>query len=299
MQLLLRVGGQIATVTMDQAGEQTVLVGEHTYRIARMAQRVRKLATRMWGGAAAPAVLDQRLTFEATESYIPGSQWGDSGSFSPVAGATVALGRWDEDATVAIALHELAHEMHMRAGGYDESDGIMREALALLAEREAGLKRDFDREPYYTASNLVAELCELPAFARMPFPKRWEEVVPLQSDLALADLVNFYLDRSERLGLARWLKRYSDKVELRDALLYRVAACSLRYSLDYRRKLLASLVRCPYNTPLEQICGALDAVMALDKRYPDDDLSRIIAFCFAPVTDQKSPGAAKRWSVGV
>ncbi|NJM08708.1 hypothetical protein HC891_24755, partial [Candidatus Gracilibacteria bacterium] len=146
MQLLLRSGGQIANVHMDQVGDQTVMVGEHSYRITRMAQRVRKLATRMWG-AAAPAVLDQRLIFEATDSYIPGSQWGDSGSFSPAGGATVALGRWNEDATVAIALHELAHEMHMRAGGYDDSDGVLREALALLAEREAGLKREFDREP--------------------------------------------------------------------------------------------------------------------------------------------------------
>ncbi|MCU0491589.1 MAG: hypothetical protein MUD01_08375 [Chloroflexaceae bacterium] len=287
MYLMLRVDGQTARVHMDNAGEQNLTVGEYAYRPARMAQRVRKLATKMWGRDLTSDVLDQRLVFEALDGNRAGTRWGDSGSFTPATGSTIALGRWDEDATVGIALHELAHEMHMRQGGYDDSDGVIREALSLLAEREAGLVRTFEREPYYTASNLVTELCELGAFSRMGFGQRWAEVVALTSDTGLADLVNFYLDRDEHLGLTRWLKRFSERMETRDALLNAITTCSLRYSLDYRRALIKSLVRCNPTTPLTRLYEVLDAVMTLDKRYPDDDLSKIIDFCFAPLVQPR------------
>lgn len=287
MYLLLRVNGQAMRLNLEQAGDQAVNVGDHTYRPARLGQRVRKLATKMWGPAMTPEILEQRLCFEALDSTRAGVRWGDSGSFTPATGVTVELGRWDEDATVGITLHELAHEMHLRQGGYDDSDGVIRESLAMLAEREAELVRSFDREPYYTASNLVAELCELNAFNKLSFQQRWNEIAVLTSDVGLSDLINFYLDREERIGLGRWLKRFSDRVEARDALLSAVAICSLRYSLAYRRTLLRNLVRCKPATPHDQIIQVLDALMALDRRYPDDDLSQIIDFCFAPLAQAR------------
>lgn len=285
MQLLLRANGQQVAVAMENAGEQVLLVGEHRYRPAHMAQKVRKLAARMWGAALTPDILDQRLTFEALDEGRAG--FGDSGSFSPRSGSYVALGRWDEDGSVGIALHELAHEMHMRSGGYDDSDGVLREALSLLAEREAGSRRSFEREPYYTASNLIDQLAELGAFARQPFEKRWAELVSLNTDVALADLVNFYLDKSERIGLARWLQRFSASADLRDGLMGRLAVTSLRYSLDYRRRLLLNLVRCDPAAPPEQVAYVLDSIATLDRRYPGDDLGRIIDFCFAPHVRQR------------
>lgn len=287
MQLLLRSGGQRMAVDMERAGDQLVHVGEYSYRPTQMARRVRRLATQMWGGDLAPGILEQRLTFEALESGTTMGPWGDSGSFSPTSGSVVTLGRWDEDGSVGIALHELAHEMHLRSGGYDNSDGVLREALSLLAERESGLRRSFEREPYYTASNLVNQLCELSAFARQPFAKRWGELVALTSDVGLADLVNFYLDRSERLGLGRWLKRYSENLELRDALLNHLAVVSLRYSLNYRRHLIEQFVRCPREITPEQLGYVLESITTLDRRYPNDDLGQIIDFCFAPHTRQR------------
>jgi hypothetical protein len=281
MQLLLRANGQQASIVMEQAGEQVLVVGEHRYRPAHIARKVRKLASQMWGSALAPDVLDQRLTFEALDASRSGP-WGDSGSFSPRSGSYVSLGRWDEDGSVGIALHELAHEMHMRAGGYDESDGVLREALSLLAERESGLERSFEREPYYTASNLVGQLAAIPAFTRQPFAKRWAELSTLQSDVGLSDLVNYYLDKGERIGLARWIERASDNVELRDALMGKLAVITLRYSLDYRERLIANLVRCDPHTPPDQLAYVLDSIVTLDRRYPGDDLRRIIDFCFAP-----------------
>jgi hypothetical protein len=285
MQLLLRANGQQVAMSMENAGEQVVLVGEHRYRPAHMAQKVRKLAARMWGAALTPDILDQRLTFEALDEGRSG--FGDSGSFSPRSGSYVTLGRWDEDGSVGIALHELAHEMHMRSGGYDDSDGVLREALSLLAEREAGSERSFEREPYYTASNLVGQLAAIGAFARQPFARRWEELVALTTDVALADLVNYYLDKSERIGLARWLQRFSESADLRDALMGRLAVTSLRYSIDFRRRLLVNLVRCDPATPADQIAYVLDSIATLDKRYPGDDLGRIIDFCFAPHMRQR------------
>lgn len=287
MQLLLRSGVQHMAINMEQAGDQTVQVGEYSYRPTQMARRVRRLATQMWGSDLAPGILEQRLTFEAFDGKMTVGSWGDSGSFSPASGSVVSLGRWDEDGSVGIALHELAHEMHLRSGGYDHSDGVIREALSLLAEREAGLNRSFEREPYYTASNLISQLCELSTFDRQPFAKRWAEIVGLTNDVGLSDLVNFYLDRSERLGLGRWLKRYSENLELRDGVLNQIAAVSLRYSLNYRRHLIEQVVRCPREITPEQIAYVLESVTTLDRRYPNDDLSQIIDFCFAPHTRQR------------
>jgi hypothetical protein len=287
MQLLLRSGGQRMAIDMERAGEQTLTVGEYSYRPVQIARKVRRLASQMWGADLAPGILDQRLTFEAMDGGAIGSPWSDSGSFSPTSGSLVSLGRWDEDGSVGIALHELAHEMHMRSGGYDASDGVLREALSLLAEREAGLRRTFEREPYYTASNLISQLCELASFARQPFAKRWSEVVALTNDVGLSDLVNYYLDRSEHLGLGRWLKRYSENLELRDALLNHIAATTLRYSLSYRRHVIERVVSCTGQITPEQMAYVLESIATLDRRYPNDDLDQIIDFCFAPHARQR------------
>jgi hypothetical protein len=282
MQLLLRSNGQQAAISMEQAGEQILVVGEQRYKPAAIARKVRRLATAMWGAALAPEILAERLAFEAPEGVSLNSPWADSGSFSPRSGSFVTLGRWDEDGSVGIALHELAHEMHLRGGGYDSSDGVIREAVSLLAERESGLQRSFEREPYYTASNLVNQLMELPAFSRQPFPKRWEELCALSNDVGLSDLVNYYLDKSERLGLQRWLKQLGDDLDLRDHLLGKLAATSMRYSLELRRLLLSNLVRCDPKGDPAQLAYLLDSIVTLDRRYPGDDLARIIGFCFAP-----------------
>ncbi len=287
MQLILRARGQNAVIDMLRAGDQEVRIGEQSYRPSRLARRVQKLASQMWGDAVTPTLLHERLIFEAYDSNRATARWSDSGSFTPANGATVALGRWNEDATVGIALHELAHEMHLRDGGYDQSENIIREALAILAEREAGLVRGFEREPYYTASNLVAQLCDLRAFSKMPFSKRWEEISALTNDVGLADLVNYYLDKDERIGLRRWLNQFSDNPDRRDLLLNALASCSLRYSLEYRRTLLQHLVRSDPATPLEKLGDVIDAVMTLDRRYPEDDLNKIIAHCFAPIARPK------------
>lgn len=287
MQLLLRSSGQRVAVDMERAGTQTLVVGGYTYRPTQMARKVRRLAAQMWGATLTPGILEQRLTFEALEGGIAASPWSDSGSFSPTSGSQVSLGRWDEDGSVGIALHELAHEMHMRHGGYDHSDGVLREALSLLAERESGLVRTFEREPYYTASNLITQLCEIAAFARQSFAKRWEEIAELTNDVALSDLVNFYLDKSENLGLGRWLKHYSENLELRDALLNQIASVTLRYSLSYRRHLLERIVRCSKEITPEQLNYVFESISTLDRRYPNDDLEQIIDFCFAPHTRQR------------
>lgn len=287
MQLLLRANGQQAAITMENAGDQVLAVGEYSYRPVQIARKVRSLASGMWGAALAPDVLNERLTFEALGDQRTSGPWADSGSFSPRSGSFVTLGRWDEQGSVGIALHELAHEMHLRAGGYDASDGVLREAVSLMAEREAGLQRSFEREPYYTASNLVGQLMELPAFSRQPFSKRWSELMELSNDAGLSDLINFYLDKSERLGLERWLKQVGDNLDLRDNLLSKLAVTSLRYSLELRRKLIANLVRCDPRSPADQLAYVLDSVVTLDRRYPGDDLGQIIDFCFAPHMRQR------------
>jgi hypothetical protein len=287
MQLLLRSGGQQMAIDIERAPEQTLMVGDYRYNTAQLARKVRRLATAMWGAALVPGILEQRLTFEALDGGRASGLWNDSGSFSPNSGSYVILGRWDEDGTVGIALHELAHEMHMRAGGYDDSDGVVREAMAVLAERESGLQRTFEREPYYTAANLIGQLAELSAFRKQPFAKRWEEVSAVTSDIALADLVNYYLDRSERLGLARWLTRHNADADIRDALMSRLAGTSLRYSMHLRRAIIQNVVRCAPTMASEQLAYVLDSISTLDRRYPNDDLEQIITFCFAPHQRQR------------
>jgi hypothetical protein len=287
MQLLVRANGQQMAINMDRAGDQTLVVGEYRYRPARMARKVRRLASSMWGSGMAPEILSDRLVFEALDRTNIGSQWTDSGSFSPRSGSQVTLGRWDEDGSVGIALHELAHEMHLRHGGYDHSDGVVREALSLLAEREAGLIRSFEREPYYTSSNLISQLSEIHAFSRQPFSKRWGELCEIVSDVGISDLINYYLDRSYRLGLENWLKQYGSNLEIREALMGKLATTTLRYSMEYRQQIIRQLVRCSPEMPPNQVIYLLDAVVTLDRRYPQDDLGRIIDFCFAPHTRKR------------
>jgi len=285
MQLLLRSGGQQLMIDMERADDRPLTVGQYTYRPRRLAGKVRRLATKMWPDIP-PTVLAERLTFEAVDT-VRDTTWGDSGSFSPRSGSVVMLGRWDEDGSVGIALHELAHEMHLYHGGYDDSDGVVREAVAMLAEREAGLRRTFEREPYHSACQLIEQLESLSAFNRLSFPKRWAEVISVTSVVGLVDLVNYYLDRSERLGLARRLDRLTKNVDVRDQLLARLATTSLRYSLELRRHLIKKLVRCKPETPVEQLMYVLDSIATLDRRYPNDDLERIINFCFAPYVPQR------------
>ena len=199
----------------------------------------------------------------------------------------MTLGRGDEDGTVGIALHELAHEMHLRHGGYDHSDGVVREALSLLAERESGLSRSFEREPYHSASQFVTQLMELRAFRRMTFAQRWTELAAATSEVELADLIHYYLDREERIGLAKWLNQTISDTERRDHLMTRLASVTLRYSLPLRRIMLDHLVRIPRQTDYGQLLSILDSIATLDRRYPHDDVEQIIRFCFGPHVQQR------------
>ncbi len=284
MYLIVRVKGKTINLDMEYAGTEKLTIGTHQYHPARLARRVRKLATRMWRRDLPPAMLTERLYFEALDDGQMGGSWVDSGIFTPNSGSVITLGKWDENGTVGIALHELAHDMHYSSGGYDDSDGIVREAVALLAERESGLVRHFEREPYYTASNLVEQLYSIWSFKKQPFQRRWAEVTAITTSSSLADLINYYLDIDEGLGLGRWLQRYNSHVEAREALLHALSVCSLRYSLDYRRTLLRSLVRCNPATSLEQFLQVIDSIATLDQRYPDDDLNKIIDFCFVSLS---------------
>jgi Arc/MetJ-type ribon-helix-helix transcriptional regulator len=288
MYLTLPLDGRVQTVDMEQLPLPELLLGGHRYHPPRMARQVRRHANRLWGRRLPPAALGARLVFDALDDRPASQRLGDSGSFAPHTGSTVSLGAWPEAETIAIALHEVAHEMHLLDGGYDDADSVVREALALLAEREAGMQRLFEREPYYTASNLVDQLLALPLFAGMPFARRWAEISRLQSAEELADLVNYFLDRDHGLGLKGWLRRFDSDLACRDALLSELAACSLRYSLNYRRALIRALVRCDPQTPLARLVDTLEAVTTLDRRYPDDDLEQIIAFCFKPISRQPS-----------
>lgn len=285
MRLLLRLNGQKISVEMENSAPQTLVVGTYTYRPARLAQRLRKIVNKMWGDVMQPGTLDSRLYFEARDGASTWRQHIEGGSFNRADGALVTLGVWDEDSTIGIALHEFAHEIHWQHGGFEASDDIVCEALAIMAERESGLIRDFDNdpEPYYTSSNLIAQLSQLRAFTRQPFRKRWAELCDVTSSASIADMINYYLDRSEGLGLARWLQRYSKDIEVRELLLHQLALCSLRYSLEYRRILIRNVVRSHTNTPLERMINVISAVMQLDWRHPDENIGDIIEFCFAPL----------------
>lgn len=285
MRLFMRVNSQKVTFDMERTAPQTLNIGNHIYQPSRLARTIRKMANRMWGQAIGSGLLDERLYFEVIENSRPWSYGGDGGNFTPADGPSVFLGKWTEHDTACIALHECAHEVHYHDGGYDLSDWIVREALALMAEREGGLDRTeiFVEEPYHTAANLIDQLYQLRAFKRLPFQKRWNDMRQVIESVDLADTVNYYLDRSEGLGLSRWLQRYSQQVEVREELLRVLAYCSLQYSIAYRRTLIRSLVRCKPSTPHERIINVLNAIITLDWRNPEEDMSRIIEFCFAPL----------------
>lgn len=283
MYMFLRIDGQMVSLDMEQNTRQVITIGGHRYRPARMARRVRKLAQKLWGDEFLAGGLDSRLYFETPDNAYDWRYEGDSGSFTTANGASVRLGRWNENETIGIALHELAHEMHLRNGNYERSDDVVREALALMVEREVGLVRPFDHEPYYTASNLVAQLIELWAFKSQSFQRRWKELVAVTTEVDLADLVNYYLDRTEGLGLDRWLERYSRDLEVREQLLRAMSECSLQYSLEYRRALIRNLVRSNKRVPTGQLLQVFEAIMRLDERHPHDDMRKIIEFCFASV----------------
>jgi uncharacterized protein YfaA (DUF2138 family) len=108
-------------------------------------------------------------------------------------------------------------------------------------------------------------------------------MVTIVNKVNLADLVNYYVDKNDGLGLTRWLRRYSQNVDARERLLQAVATCSVMYSLHYRRRLIQRIVQTRPETPLDKLVQILQAIEKLDRRYPDDNLGEIIDFCFAPV----------------
>ncbi len=271
---------------MEAMGAHSIVVGTFRYQPARIAQRVRRLALRMWGDSLLPGTLEQRIYFDVMDPRT--HAWArdvDGGNFSGADGASVILGKWDEDVTVGIALHELAHEVHYRdgRGTYNDSDWVVREALALLAEREAGLQRSFEREPYCTASTFVAQLSMLRAFTRQPFKQRWDELIKITDSIDLADMVNYYLDRSETLGFGRWMSQFSPREDTREQLLRALALCSFTYDLPARRLLLRSITRCHPDITLARLLNVIDAIVEAGRRFPDDSPERIIEFCFAPL----------------
>jgi len=284
MYLHLQINDQRVCVEMEQTATETFTAGSYTYHPRRIALQVRKLATKMWGIALGPGVLDKRLNFTTLDDLQPWAAQDDfSGSFSPSEGAMVVLGRWNEKATVGIALHELAHEIHLRNGGYEVSEELVREVLSILAEREGGLVREFSYEPYFTASNLVAQLYDIWAFISRPFIQRWAEMVEMTTSVEISDLINYYLDRDENLGLERWAQRHSRNAENRNLLLNKLANCSLQYGLDYRRQIIGKLVGCHPEISLDHFIDVFEAILTLDNRYPEDNLGEIIDFCFAPL----------------
>ena len=67
----------------------------------------------------------------------------------------------------------------------------------------------------------------------------------------------------------------------------RTAAERPETEAEFRRQLLLNLVQCDPAAPAGQLAYVIDSIATLDRRYPGDDLGRIIDFCFAPHLRQR------------
>jgi hypothetical protein len=198
------------------------------------------------------------------------------------------LGLVDETDTYNLVIHEVAHEMHFRQGGYNASDEVVQEAIAIMAEEEYG-SRSFDWNPHYTSQQLLHQLKQYPNFSSLAFIERWEILNKINNVQQLSYLVNRYVDEANGGQLRSWFNRRLATPEQAKNILNALAGATECFAIFNRQLVINRLVH-QYEgwetlsgQQVERLSRNLLRLRDLDQRYPDEMLTNLMEIAFQPV----------------
>jgi len=267
----------------DLTGYQMEVNG-FCYDFGRILSETRLRFKELWGIECPPDLLKKRLHFSEERFFNRMLKNEHYGVYHRNTGANICLGLLPEEQTCNLVIHELAHEMHYRHGGYNRAEVVVQELVAIMAEEEYET-RQFDFDPHYTSQQLLHQLMEQPAFASLPFSERWQIVADIGTLAQVSFLINRYLDDTDGHHLRTWLSSRCANPEQARAITNALASVSECYAIFNRRLLIKRLLNIRGSAILpaqdiDAICRALYQLKALDQHNPHDSLSNLIYSAF-------------------
>jgi hypothetical protein len=288
----MRIGlvqkGNYKTVEYPDLTGYRLVVNDFTYDFGQILNVTRMRIEELWEIECPPGLLEKRLHFSEQRYFNRMMKNEHYGVFHRSSGAHVCLGLVDETDTYNLVIHEIAHEMHYRQGGYNTSDEVVQEAVAIMTEEEYGT-RSFDWNPHYTSQQLLHQLKEQPGFDSLPFLEKWDILTQLGTIQQMSYLVNRYVDEGNGGQLRSWFNRRLANPEQARQILNALATATECYAVFNRQLVINRLIN-QYEgwetlsgSQVEQISRSLFRLRDLDQRYPDEMLTNLMASAFQPV----------------
>lgn len=276
---LVERGNYIMTEYNDLTGYR-LEVNDFGYNFSEIIEETGWRLKELWNVSYPEDIIRHRLHFSEERYFNRMVKNEHYGIFSRHIGAHVCLGLVNQAETYNLVIHEIAHEIHFRQGGYHRADDFVREACAIMAEEEYAI-RSFDWNPHFTSQQLLHQLMELPNFGQQTFAARWETLSQLESVTELSWLINYYLDANEGGKLKKRLESQLANQNQVEQVQNSLAATTLEYAL-YNRKLLfaklASLNLAPGDLP--RLVQAIQRLKKLDALNPHEKLSVLMEQTF-------------------
>lgn len=288
----MRIGlvqkGNYKTVEYPDLTGYRLVVNDFTYDFGQILNVTRLRIEELWEIECPPDLLEKRLHFSEQRYFNRMMKNEHYGVFHRSSGAHVCLGLVDETDTYNLVIHEIAHEMHFRQGGYHSSDEVVQEAIAIMTEEEYGT-RSFDWNPHYTSQQLLHQLKQYPSFDSLSFLEKWDILTQLGTIQQMSFLVNRYVDEANGGQLRSWFNRRLDKPEQARKVLNALATATECYAVFNRQLVINRLIH-QYEgwetlsgSQVEQISRSLFRLRDLDQRYPEEMLTNLMEYAFQPI----------------
>ncbi len=282
MRLGLVQRGTYKTTEFDDLTGYQLEVNGFSYNFGEIIAEARQRVRFLWRIECPPDLISKRLHFSEEKFFNRMLKSSQYGIFNPHTGAHVCLGLVGQAETHNLVIHEIAHEIHYRQGGYSGADETVQEAVAILAEEEFG-QREFDYNPHFTSQQLLHLLNELPGFGQLTFLERWNNLSRIATTQQLSGLINQLLDDNEGGRLERWLGQHCANPDQKQHILNELALTTQSYAL-YNRGLVFKRIYDLNANPGQPLTGALRQLRELDRRFPEQMLTNLLEQAFARFT---------------
>lgn len=285
MRLGLVQRGNYKTFEYDDLTGYQLEVNGFCYNFGEIIAEAHRRIEFLWHTSYPPALLQKRLHFSEERFFNRMLKSQQYGIFNPHTGAHICLGLTPQEETHNLVIHELAHEIHYRQGGYSKADETMQEAVAILAEEEFGV-REFNFDPHFTSQQLLHQLQQLDGFGNLSFAARWEILSSVATTVDMSFMINRLLDCASGKRLQRWLQiRFADPTQAQ-VVLNQLAVTTQNYALFNRELLFDRLCQLADwqlvgSQPGARLAGALRFLLELDHRFPHENLADLINQAFS------------------
>jgi len=282
MRLGLVQRGTYKTTEFDDLTGYQLEVNGFSYNFGEIISEARYRVQSLWHIECPPDLIRQRLHFSEEKFFNRMLKSSQYGIFNPHTGAHVCLGLVGQTATHNLVIHEIAHEIHYRQGGYSRADETVQEAVAILAEEEFE-RREFDYNPHFSSQQLLHQLNELPGFGKLTFLERWNILSQVATSQQLSGLINQWLDDNEGGRLEGWLGQHCASSDQKQHILAELALTTQSYAL-YNRSLVFKRIYQLEACSGQQLSGALRSLRELDRHFPEQMLTNLLEQAFARFT---------------